>query len=380
MFSYKIIGVVLFIFSVSLSPLQAEEGGSLQSNETPSDIELQARAKYWDSRGRADLADKERSRIRRVTFVSAQSVAAVKPASSVFVSLPPVTESKPLVVSVAPLSQSQAQTKPDSVKSADNAQYWESRGRSDLAQKARGEPQAIPATLQPPIQTKIVTFAASEAASMPAAQLSHQEQGDSAQYWESRGRSDLAAQIRQKLGVTPSTGGRETIKSGGTDNQIRSAGSDNQARTVLEDSLLKNPNSLTSRLNLAQIYQGAGEFSRARVQIDSVLLSTPDSPAALFASAQLYAEQRLWMETMHTLERISPVSRTPEMARLQKTSWAHLQLDRADALIRQGKHADAELLLRQVAVELAINVSPAQMAEPPPLWKSSSANTRKSRR
>ncbi|OGT28920.1 MAG: hypothetical protein A3K00_01585 [Gallionellales bacterium RIFOXYD2_FULL_52_7] len=120
-------GVVLFIFSVSLSPLQAEEGGSLQSNETPSDIELQARAKYWDSRGRADLADKERSRIRRVTFVSAQSVAAVKPASSVFVSLPPVTESKPLVVSVAPLSQSQAQTKPDSVKSADNAQYWESR-------------------------------------------------------------------------------------------------------------------------------------------------------------------------------------------------------------------------------------------------------------
>lgn len=371
MFSYKIIGVVLFIFSVTLSPLQAEEGGSLQINETPSDIELQARAKYWDSHGRADLADKERSRIRRVTAASVESVVAVKPASPVVVSLPPVTESKLLVVSVAPLSQSQAQTKPDSVKSVDKAQYWESRGRRDLAQKARGEPQALPAVLQAPIQARIVTFAASETASMPVAKLSHQEQGDSAQYWESRGRSDLAAQIRQKLGARPSSGGREAVNS---------PVADNQARTALEDSLLKNPNSLTSRLNLAQIYQGAGEFSRARVQIDSVLLSTPDSPAALFASAQLYAEQHLWMETMHALERISPVSRTPEMARLQKTSWAHLQLDRADALIRQGKHADAELLLRQVAVELAINVSPAQMAEPPPLWKSLSTSTRKRRR
>lgn len=375
MFSYKIIGVALFISSVSLSPVQAEEGGALQINETPSDIELQARAKYWDSHGRADLAEKERSRIRRVAAVSVESVVAVKPASPVVVSLPSVAESKPPVVLVTPLSQSQlgAQAQPDTVKSGDKAQYWESRGRSDLAQKARGETQVIPAGLQAPIQAKIVTFAASspEAASMPVAKLSHQEQGDSAQYWESRGRSDLAAQIRQKLGARPSSGGREAVNS---------PVADNQARSALEDSLLKNPNSLKSRLDLAQLYQGAGEFSRARVQIDSVLLSAPDSPAALFASAQLYAEQRLWMEAMHTLERISPVSRTPEMARLQKTSWAHLQLDRADALIRQGKQADAELLLRQVAVELAINVSPVQMAEPPPLWKSSSTSTRKRRR
>lgn len=373
MFSYKIIGVALFISSVSLSPVQAEEGGALQINETPSDIELQARAKYWDSHGRADLAEKERSRIRRVAAVSVESVVAVKPASPVVVSLPPVAESKP--VAVTPLNQSQlgAQAQPDTVKSGDKAQYWESRGRRDLAQKARGETQVIPAGLQAPIQARIVTFAASspEAASMPVAKLSHQEQGDSAQYWESRGRSDLAAQIRQKLGARPLSGGREAVNS---------PVADNQARSALEDSLLKNPNSLKSRLDLAQLYQGAGEFSRARVQIDSVLLSTPDSPAALLTSAQLYAEQRLWMETMHTLERISPVSRTPEMARLQKTSWAHLQLDRADALIRQGKHADAELLLRQVAVELAINVSPAQMAEPPPLWKSSSTSTRKRRR
>ncbi|ADL56428.1 tetratricopeptide repeat protein [Gallionella capsiferriformans] len=379
MFSYKIIGVALFISSVSLSPVQAEEGGALQINETPSDIELQARAKYWDSHGRADLAEKERSRIRRVAAVSVGSVVVVKAASPVVVAAPPVAESRPPVVLVTPLSQSQlgVQAQPDTVKSVDKAQYWESRGRSDLAQKARGEPKVLPAAPPPPIQARVVTFAANspEAVSVPLAKPTRQEQTDSAQYWESRGRSDLAAQIRQKLATSAPASNGVRVRE-----PVNPVSADNQARSALEDSLLKNPNSLKSRLDLAQLYQGAGEFSRARVQIDSVLLSAPDSPAALLASAQLYAEQHLWMETMHTLERISPVSRTPEMARLQKTSWAHLQLDRADALIRQGKHADAELLLRQVAVELAINVSPAQTAEPPPLWKSTSTSTRKRRR
>jgi tetratricopeptide (TPR) repeat protein len=344
------------------------------------DLELQARATYWDRHGRADLAEKGRSRIRQVSApaVKAESLVSVKPAAPVVI--PPPAEIRPTVVAATPLSQSQASAKPDIVKSEDTAQYWESRGRSDLAQKARGEPKVIPVTVQTPVQTKIVNFAPNGSEAMPVVKPTREAQVDSAQYWESRGRGDLAAQIRKKLGTPPSNGRRETVNSGGTDNQLRSAGSDNQARSELEDSLLKNSDSLKSRLDLAQLYQGAGEFSRARVQIDSVLLNNPDLPAALFASAQLYAEQHLWMEAMHTLERISPVSRTLEMARLQKTSWAHLQLDRADALVRQGKHADAELLLRQVAVELAINVSAAQTAEPPPLWNSASTRKRKRRR
>lgn len=375
MFSHKIIALGLFAIVTGWSPAQAEEGGSLQVNAMPSDQELLARAKYWDSHGRADLAEKERGRIRQVTAAKVTSVVAVKPSTPVVVSTPLMNESSPPVISVTPLSQSQlgAQAQPDRVKSGDKAQYWESRGRSDLAKKARGEPSALPAVVQAPV--KIVTFAAnpSQTVSQPVVQPSRQELGESAQYWESRGRSDLAAQIRQKLGTSTPTVGRVR-------EAVNPVSAEIQTRTALEDSLLKNPNSLKSRLDLAQLYQGAGEFSRARGQIDSVLLSTPDLPAALFASAQLYAEQHLWMEAMHALERISPVSRTPEMARLQKTSWAHLQLDRADALVKQGKQADAELLLRQVAVELAINVSPAQMAEPPPLWKSSATSTRKRRR
>ncbi|MDP1941213.1 MAG: hypothetical protein Q8K54_11295, partial [Gallionella sp.] len=98
------------------------------------------------------------------------------------------------------------------------------------------------------------------------------------------------------------------------------------------------------------------------------------------ASAQLYATQRLWWETLHTLDKISPVSRTTEMGKLQKMAWAHVQIDRADALVRQGNNAEAELLLRQVAAELAVNYNQTRQPEPPPLWKSAAPKAKKSKR
>jgi uncharacterized protein HemY len=159
----------------------------------------------------------------------------------------------------------------------------------------------------------------------------------------------------------------------------KTAGASDATRSALEDSLLRNPDSLKSRLDLGQIYRSTGEISRARAQIDSVLSVNPDLPEAIFASAQVYSDQHLWWETLHTLEKISPASRTGEMARLQKTAWAHVQIDRADALVRQGNNADAEVLLRRVAVELAVNYNQEIQPEPPELWKNEPRGRRKAK-
>jgi tetratricopeptide (TPR) repeat protein len=210
---------------------------------------------------------------------------------------------------------------------------------------------------------------------------SRQELNERAQYWEARGRSDLAVQIRQKLQVLEAAPisdgsarpGRETGNGVGS-------GTNNAARSALEDSLLRNPDSLKSRLDLGQIYRSTGEISKARAQIDSVLSVNPDLPEAIFASAQVYADQRLWWETLHALEKISPASRTNEMARLQKMAWAHVQIDRADALVRQGNNADAEVLLRRVAVELAVNYNQEMQPEPPALWKNELRGQHKAKR
>ncbi len=271
------------------------------------------------------------------------------------------------------------------------AKYWDKRGRSDLADKIRSK-------LKPPERREeIAAPTITSRAEMPIrpvanaivavrkpdvvppenhdVKLSGPALDEGVQYWESRGRGDLAEQLRQRLK-------KEPVKKPASQGREVERAPDNQGavRTALEDSLLKNPNSLKTRLDLAQLYRAAGEMPKARLQIESLLSLSPDLPEALFASAQLYADQRLWLDAMHTLERVSPASRTAEMGRLQKMCWAHLQLERADALVRQGKNQEAEILLRQVAIELAVNYNQEKMPEPPALWKSDAPKAKSSRR
>lgn len=214
---------------------------------------------------------------------------------------------------------------------------------------------------------------------LPTVPLSRQSLDENAQYWESRGRTDLAEQIRQQL-----------QRSSLPENRVERAGVlrhdsekivNNQSveKSSLEDSLLKNPNNLKARLDLAQIYRSTGELSKARSLIESVLASHPDMPEALLASALLFAEQHLWPETLFVLEKVAPVARNAEMAKLQKMAWAHVQLDRADALLRRGDNIEAELLLRRIAAELAINSRQQALPEPPALWNSAPRKQKKSK-
>lgn len=375
-------------------------GGPLQANEKPSREALLERAAYWESHGRSDLAEKIRSRLpaepkhvavppgrHPAQLVNAAPLtppqqpsppresAAVEPVSSVTSAQAEKSAPELRPETVAPVS------KPAKLDAEASAQYWEAHGRSDLADKALGtgsEPKIAAKAIMPAVKNKVAESGVATAETERAAEKpSRQDLDERAQYWEAHGRTDLAAQLRQKLQATEPR--QVSSRTERRDTPPR-ADSQDAARSALEDSLLKNPNGLKARLDLAQIYRSSGEYAKSRVQIESVLASNPDLPEALYASAQLYAEQRLWMETMHTLEKVNPVSRTSEMTRLQKTAWAHLQIDRADALVRQGRNLEAEVLLRQVAAELAVNDNQNVQVEPPPLWKNAATKAVKSRR
>jgi FimV-like protein len=388
------------------------QGGPLLSDANPSTQELLDRAKYWDQRGRSDLAEKLRRQVK--------SAAPTLPAARIEPTERQITRSAPATAEAGMPAQPGA--KPSSHELLERSKYWEVRGRTDLAEKLSAqaavtkqvEVKAVsektvltgPAGMENQVSAQEKTGAKlsgqtgraeyvvnqssvpdAVAAVAPASRMqvaarektpaapTRQELDDKAQYWAARGRPDLADQLRSKLQqMEPAS---RTSREPG----IRAvARNQDEARSALEDSLLKNPNSMKSRLDLAQIYRSIGEFVKARELINSVLATSPDLPDALFASAQLYADQRLWWETLHTLEKVSPVSRTVEMGRLQKIAWAHVQIDRADALVRQGDNAAAELLLRQVAAELVVSYNQTILPEPPPLWKSGAAEKQKRRR
>lgn len=306
------------------------QGGSLLTSDNPSKQELEDRVKYWDTRGRSDLAAKARHQLELAEPKDA-------PGDD-----KPLTAGRRLASDDSPalpgtLENGQASTEPSRQELEERAKYWEARGRSDLADPIRQKLQPT----EPDIASK------PDPASNTAARIS---------------RDALHASPPPVLPVAKVLDNQDITKS------------------ALEDSLLKNPKSLRARLDLAQLYRNAGELALARAQIESVLAYSPDLPEALYASAQLYAEQHLWPETLHTLEKISPISRTANMAMLQKTTWSHVQIDRADALVRQGNSAEAEILLRQVAAELAANYNQTVSAEPPPLWKSAAAKKRGGKR
>jgi tetratricopeptide (TPR) repeat protein len=355
----------------------------------PSRQELHDRVQYWEERGRSDLAAKVPDQPALVVTEQGNAVPGKNSAAGKRIALAEKVIARSASASQAQLSESEpgmalAGAAPSKQELEEQAAYWEARGRSDLASKARptvagaGRDAAIASVDRNILAVDSRTQRISGVPEHGRTALSREELDEQAQYWEARGRGDLADQLRNKLytlePVRPASLSKRAAP-------LQAAARDDvDARSALENSLLKNPGSMAARLDLAKIYQSAGEMAKARLQIDSVLAVYPDLPDALYASAQLYAAQRLWWETLHTLDKISPVSRTAEMGKLQKMAWAHVQIDRADALVRQGNNAEAELLLRQVAAELAVNYNQTRQPEPPPLWKSTAPKSKKARR
>ena len=124
-------------------------------------------------------------------------------------------------------------------------------------------------------------------------------------------------------------------------------GDDVGARVALEDALLNDPNSPWIRLDLARLYMKMGAINDARGVMDGLLISNPNMPEALYASALLSSEMKDWRGALTTLDSIPNQNRTRDIAALQKRVWVHTQADTASSLAKQGRNQEAIAILNQ---------------------------------
>jgi Tfp pilus assembly protein PilF len=173
-----------------------------------------------------------------------------------------------------------------------------------------------------------------------------------------QGRADEALELSRRL--TPEQaaqlGGLRDIQveqARAKAKQQADAGDGAGAQRTLEDAMLAAPDSPWVRLDLANIYRRQGLVAEARGVMEGLLMSQPDMPDALFASALLASETGDAAAGMQYLERIPAGSRTREMAALQRRLWAQSQAQRAQALARQGQVDAARQLLGQAEASLS---------------------------
>lgn len=123
------------------------------------------------------------------------------------------------------------------------------------------------------------------------------------------------------------------------------------AMHALEDALLWDPASPWLRLELARMYQAAGALNEARSVVDGLLLSNPDMPDALYASALMSADAGDWVAGLNYLERIPANSRSKDATALQRRLWVKAQAERAAVLGRSGQQATARAMLKQIGAQ-----------------------------
>lgn len=166
--------------------------------------------------------------------------------------------------------------------------------------------------------------------------------------------------------LTPEQGGAMGQASGLRDVQVEiaraqaraqnDAGDPGLAQRTLEDAMLTSPDSPWVRLDLANIYRRNGLTAQARGVMDGLLMSQPDMPDALYASAMLAADASDPAAGLQYLDRIPATARTRDMAQLQRRLWGQGQVQRAQALGRQGRAAEARSVLAQTEAALGTDV------------------------
>ena len=134
------------------------------------------------------------------------------------------------------------------------------------------------------------------------------------------------------------------------------AGDTDSAQRTLENAMLMAPDNPWVRLDLANIYRRNGLMAQARGVMDGLLMSRPDMPDALYASAMLAADATDPTAGLQYLDRIPASARTRDMAQLQRRLWAQSQAQRAQALARQGQPGEARNVLAQTEAALGTDV------------------------
>lgn len=133
-------------------------------------------------------------------------------------------------------------------------------------------------------------------------------------------------------------------------------GDDVGARTALEDAMRIDNLNPWLRLELAQLYLKTGQTSEARGLVDGLLVSNPNLPDALYASAILAGDLQEWSDALAKLEKIPAKDRTPDMAALQKRAWVLERVSYATSLAKQDRKAGALLALMQTKPLIGSNL------------------------
>ncbi len=154
----------------------------------------------------------------------------------------------------------------------------------------------------------------------------------------------LTPEQQEKVG---SLGRLRATQAMGQAREAMERGDDNAARVALEDALLSDPGNAWVRLDLARLYLRLGATREARGVMDGLLVSNPNMPEALYASALLASESGDWAGAMETLDRIPEKNRTRDIATLQRRVWVHVQADTAARLGKQGHTQKAMTVLSQ---------------------------------
>lgn len=180
-----------------------------------------------------------------------------------------------------------------------------------------------------------------------------------------QGRAEEALALAQKL--TPEQaaqiGGLQNVRVEQTRalaRQQNERGDTASAQRTLEDAMLANPDSPWLRLDLANIYRRQGLMPQARGVMDGLLMSQPDMPDALYASALLASDAGDPVAGLQYLEKVPAAARTRDMTQLQRKLWAQGQAQQAIALAKQGQPAVARNVLQQTEATLDRDM-PAEM-------------------
>lgn len=252
-----------------------------------------------------------------------------------------------------------------------SARYWH---RFDQARRAReaGQPQQALELLRATIRLQPSEPAGQQALADVLAETGHYDEAEAVLKGLIKRRPDDIDSLRSLIGVytqqghfdqalaladTLSPEQRQKIGSLGqmraeryrrqaTDAETR--GDIPAARTALEQALVDDPSNVWVRLSLAKLYMRDNQYTEARGLVDGLLISDPDLPDALYASALLSGDAQDWPKVIETLQAIRPEARTKDMVSLYRQAWVRQQVATANQLSHSQQSSAAITLLQQI--------------------------------
>ncbi|WP_186308530.1 cellulose biosynthesis protein BcsC [Paraburkholderia sp. BCC1885] len=162
----------------------------------------------------------------------------------------------------------------------------------------------------------------------------------------------------QKAGIGGLDRLRATVAAGRADAAAQ-RGDLAAARHILEDAQRLSPDNPWIRLELARYDLKQGHADEARQLVDGLLVTNPDNPEALYASALLAMQMGDWTRAQDTMTRIPSASRTPNMVATAQQIDFQVAVKQASQLALEGNLDDARNMLARL--EPAAGQDPAKV-------------------